>query len=87
MKKIMLFLFQLSYLYTKNEDKFSPADVQSVHDTVASNLDWYNTHGKVFSDWILQELNKKPNSSATIEPLNIILMTFVALITYFLSCR
>lgn len=90
MMKNLLFVLQLSYLYETNWQIFPWDLVQSVYENVADNFDWYEKHGEPFGDWISTELYGKKDTGggcAAIEPLNVALITLVALISYFLNCH
>lgn len=59
--------------------------------TAEANLIWYSKHNQTISQWIMNELpdtdsDKDPNDSTTIGPLNVVFITLVTLISYFLSC-
>ncbi|XP_014472138.1 PREDICTED: uncharacterized protein LOC106743116 [Dinoponera quadriceps] len=78
---------KMSFLFVTQPDVFPLKFVKSIEDIVGNNLNWYRSHGEPFGNWIFKELRGKPGGCATIQPLNIILMTLVALISYFLSCH
>ncbi|EFN87053.1 Aminopeptidase N [Harpegnathos saltator] len=79
---------KLTYLHAVKPDVFPKHLVQPVYDTVADNIDWYETHGKSFGLWISTELyGTKGGGCAMIKPLNVIVMTLIALISYFISCH
>ncbi|XP_072748197.1 putative aminopeptidase-2 [Anoplolepis gracilipes] len=58
--------------------------------TADANLIWYIRNNQTINEWLMKEFTLgpsiDPNGSTTIESMSVIFMTFVALISYFLSC-
>ncbi|XP_032687648.1 putative aminopeptidase-2 [Odontomachus brunneus] len=81
---------KLSLLYETNREVFPTRLTRPVYKNVDDNLNWYFTNGKEFGYWISVELHENNSNTgggcAVIEPLNIALITLVALISYVLNC-
>ncbi|KAL6443889.1 hypothetical protein ACFW04_001722 [Cataglyphis niger] len=75
-----------SYVTLHAPDK---ARFASAISTAEGNLIWYQRHNQTINQWIKNEIAEPltdPNGSTAVRSMNVMFMTLIALISYFLSC-